>query len=190
MNHKITLTYENGQFDISINNKSVNQETDIEVAFETFKQVIKNNAGHPNGSWEAVEELVKTAGDPRFEINSDYKTVQIGSMKYFYNTGKVFYMGQGKMVALTGGYDFFEFILKLVASGLVEEPESLLYLCMHIVESSATYGLSESELSVASAAFSYGNVSYNFATGKMNKGTSSEKVDFEKFKAFVVDIIK
>ena len=38
--------------------------------------------------------------------------------------------------------------------------------------------------------FNYGSVEYNFATKKINKGTSNEKGSFEEFKDYVLSIIK
>ena len=42
---------------------------------------------------------------------SQFKTISYGKMKYFYNTDKVFYIDEGSMISLGGGFALFSFII-------------------------------------------------------------------------------
>lgn len=54
----------------------------------------------------------------------------------------------------------------------------------------AIFSANEDLVMISSPKFSYGTVEYNFATNKINKGTSSEKGSFEEFKNYVLEILK
>lgn len=185
MNNKVTLVFENNEYTVKFNETILNKSTDCEGAIEIFKNEIKNNSTLNSSDWEKSEAKVRELAIEGLDINSEYKAMSLGEMKYFHHTGKVFYMGSGKMVQLVGGFEFFYTVLKLVKAGQLSNSNTFVGLCAEIIEQSATYSLNEEALSVASAAFSYGMVSYQFAHGKMNKGTASEKCSFEMFAEFV-----
>lgn len=189
MSNIVTLVFENNEYVIKLNEKVLNKEQDMERAIEAFKQEVRNNAIFNAYSWENVEAKVKGLELEQVDINSEYKAMSLGNMKYFNHTGKVFYMGDGKMIQLIGGFDFFYAVLEIVKEGQLKDSEMLVSLCGAIIEKSANYSLSEDGLSVTSAAFSYGAVAYNFSNGKMNKGTSSEKCSFDTFVNFVLKTI-
>lgn len=190
MSNKVALLYEEGEFNVSMNGMVLHTDRDIEHAFEAFKQVLKNNTSGQTKAWEKIEAAIRFLDPEDIEINSTYRTLSFGPMKYFYNTDKVFYIGEGKMIPLTGGYRFFEFVLTLVSDELIHNPESLVELCKKVIENKAIYSIKDSSIMVASAVFSYGSVTYNFSTHKMDKGTTSEQSSFEDFKAYILKSIE
>ena len=189
MSHTISLVFNNNEYAIKLNETILNKEQDLEQAIELFKQEIKNNATSHAHTWEAMMERIKGLAVEAVEIQEAYKTMQLGSMKYFNHTGKVFYMGEGKMIPLEGGFDFFYRVVQMVAEKYLEDSEALVALCATVIEKDTHYSLSEDGLTVTSAAFSYGAVGYQFANGKMNKGTASEKCNFNTFVEFVLKSI-
>ena len=92
MGNKITLTYENGEFNVAINESIVYTDKDMESSLIKFNSVVKNNAIEQKSSWEAIEEDIRNLNNKDVEINSQFKTVNFGKMKYFYNTDKVFFI--------------------------------------------------------------------------------------------------
>lgn len=190
MNSKVALLYENGKYNISINDTVINTYDDIEESFEKFKMVIKNNSVAKVATWENIEESLKEFTDNRLEINNEYKTISFESMRYFYNTGKVFYIKNGEMIELIRGYNLFYFILTMVLEGKVQSCEDILDFCKEVLENKITYGINDASILVSSAAFNYGYAEYNFSSGKINKGSSIEKSSFDEFKAYVLGIIR
>ena len=63
-------------------------------------------------------------------------------------------------------------------------------LAISLILSKVTYRTQGSNFIVGSPAFNYGSASYDFATGKVNKGASIEKMSFKDFKKYIFDIIK
>lgn len=189
MSNKVMLVFEDQEYIVKFNETVISKSTDCESAIESFKNEIKNNSTKSSSSWENSEAKVRNLGLEQVDINRDYQAMSIGDMKYFHHTGKVFYMGQGKMVQLVGGFNFFYTVLQLVKEGQLKDSNALAILCSEVVEKHINYSLNEEALSIVSAAFSYGMVSYQFAHAKMNKGTASEKCSFEAFAEFVKGII-
>lgn len=189
MSNKVILVFEDNAYTVKFNETVISKSTDCESAIESFKNEIKNNSAKSSGIWEHNEAKVRSLDLEQVDINGAYQAMSLGDMKYFHHTGKVFYMGQGKMVQLSGGFDFFYTVLQLVESGQLKDSNALVGLCSEVVEKNINYSLNEEALSIVSAAFSYGMVSYQFAHAKMNKGTASEKCSFEAFSAFVKGII-
>ena len=126
MGNKITLTYENGTFNVAINESVVYTDKEMEGAILKFNSVVKNNAIEQKTSWEAIESEVKSYNNEEVEINSQFKTVNFGKMKYFYNTDKVFYIQNNSMISLGGGYSLFNFVLNKISEGKLENEESFL----------------------------------------------------------------
>lgn len=186
MSHKVTLTYENNEYVVCLGDTILTQDKDEERAILAFKNAIKNNMSHTTLSFEVMVEKVKALGMGQVEINESYKAIQCGDLKYFYHTGKAFYTGSNKMVLLNGGFDYFYEVMSIGAKKKVESINELVELCAIATEKGATYSLTEEGISIASAAFSYGNVGFNFANSKINKGTGSEKSTFETFKDLVL----
>lgn len=190
MNSKVALLYENGEYSISINETVINTYDNIEDSFEKFKMVIKNNSVAKATSWDSIEENLREVKDERLEINREYKTISFESMRYFYNTGKVFYIKSGEMVELIRGYNLFYFTLTMVLEGKVQSCEDILDFCKEVLDNRITYGITETGILVSSAAFNYGYAEYNFTSGKINKGASIEKCSFDEFKAYILGIIR
>ena len=190
MANKITLTYENGKFIVSLNENIIYTDKEMEGAMLKFNSVVKNNAIQQNDSWQAIEKSIKNFDMSDIELNSQFKTVSYGKMKYFYNTDKVFYIENNSMISLGGGYSLFNFVLNKINEGKLNNEESFLELCKISMGNKAIFSAHEDIVIISSPKFSYGTVEYNFATNKLNKGTSTEKVSFEEFKNYVLDILK
>lgn len=190
MGNKITLTYENGEFNVAINENVVYTDKEMEGALLKFNSVVKNNAIEQKNSWDAIEAEVSNYNIEEVEVNSQFKTVNFGKMKYFYNTDKVFYVENNSMISLGGGYSLFNFVLNKINEGQLENEESFLNLCKISMLNKAIFSVHEDRVIISSPKFSYGTVEYNFGTNKINKGTSSEKGSFEEFKNYVLEILK
>lgn len=190
MGNKITLTYENREFKVSINENVVYTDKEMEGALLKFNSVVKNHAIEQKNLWDAIENEVNSYSIDGTELNSQFKTVNFGKMKYFYNTDKVFYIENNGMISLGGGYSLFNFVLKKIKEGHLENEESFLELCKISMLNKAIFSANEDIVMISSPKFSYGTVEYNFATNKINKGTSSDKGSFEEFKDYVLEILK
>ena len=185
MANKITLTYENGKFIVSLNENIIYTDKEMEGAMLKFNSVVKNNAIQQNDSWQAIEKSIKNFDMSDIELNSQFKTVSYGKMKYFYNTDKVFYIDEGSMISLGGGFALFSFIIGKIKDGELKSEESFLELCKVSMINKGIFSTNEDKVMIASPKFNYGSVEYNFATKKINKGTSNEKGSFEEFKDYV-----
>lgn len=189
MGNKVGLTYENKKYIVSIDGSEVERLEDIEAAFEKFKQVIKNNNNSNDQSWLYIEETIKSFNNENVEINSQFKTVTIGSLKYFYNTGKVFYISESDMTQLIGGYGLIKFILETPGLQEKENIESFLEVCKVAVENGANYRLAGGSLTIISAVLNYGRVEFDFNYKKINKGIAIEDSTFEEFKKYVLEVL-
>lgn len=193
MSSKIALIYENDSFVITVNDSVVDTEKEMETAIESYKQVIKNNSDKNNiqaKSWKEILEIIKDIEDNRLIINEEYKNIAFDTMRFFYNTGKLFYMNSNGMTELIGGIGLFHLVADMVSRGKVSNPNDILDFCKAVLESKTSYGVSEDGILVASPAFNYGSVEYNFETGKIHKGTSIEKADFREYKNYVLGILQ
>ena len=190
MSNKIMLTYENGEFNVYINETVIYNDKDIENSFIKFKQEVKNNAGAKSDSWESVEENIKAYCLSGLEINKEFRTISFGKMKYFYNTDKVFYIENDSMISLDGGFKLFNFIINKISQKDLADEVSLLELCKIAMINKAIFSINEDCIMILSPMFSYGKVEFNFTNKKINKGTTSEKGTFEDFKNYVLEIFK
>ena len=81
MGNKITLTYENGEFNVAINERVVYSDKDMENSLLKFNSVVKNNAIEQSNSWEAIENKVVGYDIEGVQINPEFKTINFGKMK-------------------------------------------------------------------------------------------------------------
>lgn len=190
MGKRIALVYEEGKYIVSIDGSEVETQENVDKAFERFKQVIKNNNNNNEKSWLYIEEAIKSFGNENVEINGQFKTVTIGSLKYFYSTGKVFYISENDMTQLIGGYGLIKFILETPGLQEKENIESFLELCKASVDNGANYRITGGSITIISAGLNYGSVEFNFNYKKINKGIAIEDGSFEEFKKYVLSIIK
>ena len=56
MGNKITLTYENGEFNVAINENIIYTDKDMESSLLKFNSVVKNNAIEQKIAWESIED--------------------------------------------------------------------------------------------------------------------------------------
>ena len=190
LSNKVELIYENGQYKVMFDGKEVSSSKDSEESFEKFKQVIKDNVVVNANSWESIESALRMHNLEGLEINSEYKAATYGELKFFYNSGKVFYTPNDKMIQLIGGFYLFNFVISMVESGHIKDYKDFLDFCVDILEKRATYRVNESNLIVSSVAFNYGSCEYNFFGNRILKGASIVSGTFEDFKNYVYSIIK
>lgn len=190
MANKVTLTYENGKFIVALNENIIYTNKEMEGAILKFNSVVKNNSIQQSDSWQKIEDFIKNFDINGIDLNSQFKTVSYGKMKYFYNTDKVFYIYENNMISLGGGFSLFSFIVDKIKSGELKNEESFLELCKISMINKAIFSTNEDKITISSPKFNYGSVEYNFATQKINKGTSNENGNFEEFKSYVLNIFK
>lgn len=190
MNSKVELVYENNEYIVKVNNSIINKGNDLEKAYEQFKNVINNNKTAESRAWDDIVEKFTALDNKDLEINNEFRTMTYGNMKYFYNMGKVFYMANGQMVPLIGGYGLFKFALYEVSNGDLEKVNEFIEFCKDVMLTDINYRVTDSSIIVSSASFNYGSAEYNFSSGKINKGASITKGTFEEFKTYVLDIIR
>ena len=191
MNNKVALVYQNGEYNVTLNDSVIKTDKDFDNAVYQFKQTIAStSATAETKSWEVIKERVLAYEETLLEINSDYKTITFGAMKYFYTTGKVFYITNGEMIALKGGFDFFYFVLTVVSKGDVNACASFIELCKEVVANNANYRITDHSISVLSPSFNYGSAEYNFYSQKINKGASIVEGTFEDFKAYILGLLR
>lgn len=190
MSNKVELIYENGDYKVLFEGKEVSVSKDSNESFEKFKQVIKDNVVINSNSWDSIESALRMHTLEGLEINSEYKAASYGELKFFYNSGKVFYTQNNKMIQLIGGFYLFNFVISMIESGDIKDYKDFLDFCVYILENRATYRVNESNFIVASAAFNYGSCEYNFLGNRILKGASIVKGSFEDFKDYVYTIIK
>ena len=191
MSNKISITYENGQFNVSINVKVLLEDKKYDLAISKFRQLVSDNSVRQNISWESIKEELKSFSDmEELEIDDEYKNLAYGAMKYFYMTDKIFYIKNGQMVSLASGINLFIFVLRIIKETQFNNYKELLELCNIILENEANYRMTDTSFFATSPGFNYGAVEYNFLTCKINKGSSIEKCTFEEFKNYIIERLK
>lgn len=190
MKSKVELIYENNEYIVAVNGSVVNKDKDLDKAFEQFKNVINNNKTSEAKAWEDIVNKFEALENSSLEINKEFRTMTYGNMKYFYNMGKVFYMANGQMIPLIGGYSLFKFNLSVASEGNLEKANEFTEFCKVVTLSDISYRVTDSSIIVSSASFNYGSAEYNFMSEKINKGASIIKGSFRDFKEYVLSIIK
>lgn len=189
MNNKIALIYDGSNYQIVINEKVIMTVEKIEDAYRCFEKTIHNNKSTATVSWETISSQVKQLELSEVEIFEDYHAIGYKTIKYFHNTGKLFYMNQGQMFPLNGDYRLLLFILERVVKKQLDESEGFIEICAKAMAEGIVYHIKEDTFSLYSAIFNYGNVTYNFLTKEIHKGTHTENGTFNVFKEYVLDII-
>ena len=189
MTNKIALIYNENEYEIAINEKVIKTVETLEEAVDYFEKTIQNNKSMATINWDTICHEVKQLQLPEVEILEDYQAIGYKTIKYFHNTGKLFYMKQGQMFPLNGDYRLLRFILERVAKKQLDDSEQFVELCAKAMENRIVYYIKEETFSLYSAVFNYGNVTYNFLTQEMHKGTHTESGTFNEFKEYVVNII-
>ena len=189
MEKKISLVYENGEYTILVNSTIINSEKDFEKAVDKFNKIINDNKSLNTRSWESILDGLKDLDNEKIEINNEYKTLTFESMKYFYNTGKTFYIKNEQINELSGSYNLFYYGLKIILKGKVKSCEELLEFLTKVLENNALYTINDSAIRVSSPKFNYAFAEYDYMNNKINKGTSIESGDFEIFKEYVLPVL-
>ena len=185
---EIVLAYHDGAFNIKVNDEIIKTEKDLDCAVESFKQAVKNNDVKQSISWETA--ACHLEGMNNVVLNKAYKTATFNDLRYFYNTGQVFYIQDGQMKTLVGGFDTFKNLVALINNGAAAYEKSLIELCIYVGGRQGTYNLDQNSLYIGYGAFSYGKVGYDFNAHKMDKGTSKEQATFDEFKTYVMNVIR
>lgn len=183
----ITLVFENGEYKVLVNGNKILVSRDMELSIDNFKNSIKENAAKIEGTWE---NYLTRIDKNLVTINDEYQAMEFENLKFFYKTGKVFYIKDGTMVQLTGGFSFFSSIVELIKTDNIKDTSEILEFCRDILEGRAIYRVSENNINISSAAFNYGTCEYDFLKRRINKGASIVDGSFEDFKEYVYSIIK
>lgn len=189
MNSKIALIYENKTYRLDISGEMIKEFNNYEDALSAFEEKIKELDNSEEGKWQGM--LVALKGfEEGIVINNEFKSLEFQGLKYFLKTDKVFYMNDGEMIPLSGGFSFFKAAVTLTKEGRVGTLESLILFLKEVMIKRINYRLNELSLLVLGAAFNYGSAEYNFQSSKLNKGASITDCTFEEFKNYVLGIIK
>ena len=190
MERKVELVYENNEYSVAINGSIIEKNIGFEKALEKFKSVIDNNKSSEAKAWADIVEKFETLNNSNLEINNEFRTMAFQDIKYFYNMGKTFYMGEGQMVPLIGGYNLFKFILFVVSNQGLDITNKFNKFCKKLMFEDVNYRITDSSIIISSASFNYGSAEYNFLSKKINKGASIIEGSFDEFEDYVFSIIK
>lgn len=189
MNIKVELIYENDEYKIVSGGEVVATYKDVDDAIIQFKQSVAKSKVPDLNSWGTIEKELEKYKEFGLEINSEYKNMTFGELKYFNPTGKVFSFVNGEMMPLMGGYQFFKFIISLAAECGMESYREVLDLCKIVVNKNAIYRIKDTSIVVSSPRFNYGACEYNFNSRKIHKGASVTEGDFAEFKEYIASIL-
>ncbi|WP_317312207.1 hypothetical protein [Clostridium thermobutyricum] len=190
MNSKIALIYENKTFKLEVTGEMIKEFKNFEEAVKAYEEKIKEIDNSEEGKWNNLLSEVNRFKEDGLEVNNEFKSMEFKGLKYFLKTDKVFYMYNGEMIPLLGGFNFFKSTLALLKDDKIGNLESFILFLKEVIISKVNYRLNELSLLVLSASFNYGSAEYNFQTGKLNKGASIEDFTFGEFKNYVLQTIK
>lgn len=190
MNSKIALIYENKTFKLEVAGEMIKEFKNFEEAVKAYEEKIKEIDNSEEGKWNNLLSEVNRFKEDGLEVNNEFKSMEFKGLKYFLKTDKVFYMHNGEMIPLLGGFNFFKSTLALLKDDKIGNLESFILFLKEVIISKVNYRLNELSLLVLSASFNYGSAEYNFQTGKLNKGASIEDFTFDEFKNYVLQTIK
>ncbi|WP_297633329.1 hypothetical protein [uncultured Clostridium sp.] len=189
MDNKIALIYENKTYRLDISGEMIQEFSKYEDALKAFEAKIKELDNSEEGKWQNMLVTLKNV-EEKIIINNEFKSLEFEGLKYFLKTDKVFFMKNGEMIPLLGGFSFFKAAVVLTEEGRVGTLESLVLFLKELMTARINYRLNELSLLVLSAAFNYGSAEYNFQSEKLNKGASIVDSTFEEFKSYILGIIK
>lgn len=190
MSNRVELVYENNEYIVLMNGSEVFKDIDVENAYDKFRSVIRNNKSAEARAWDDIVKRFEDLEYKDLEINKEYKTLTFGDLKYFYNMGKAFFMKDGKMIPLIGGYEIFKFTVNVVSKGDVNKGNKFIEFCKDVILKDVNYRVTDSSIIVSSASFNYGSAEYNFVSGKINKGASISEGSLKDFSDYVFSIIR
>ena len=190
MNSKIALIYENKTFKLEVAGEMIKEFKNFEEAVKAYEEKIKEIDNSEEGKWNNLLSEVNRFKEDGLEVNNEFKSMEFKGLKYFLKTDKVFYMHNGEMIPLLGGFNFFKSTLALLKDDKIGNLESFILFLKEVIISKVNYRLNELSLLVLSASFNYGSAEYNFQTGKLNKGASIEDFTFDEFKNYILQTIK
>ena len=190
MSNRVELVYEDNEYRVLMNGSEVFKDIDVENAYDKFRTVIRNNKSSEARAWDDIVNRFEVLGYKELEINKEYKTLTFGDLKYFYNMGKSFFIKDGKMIPLIGGYEIFKFTLNIASKGDINKGNEFIEFCKDVLLADINYRLTDSSIIASSASFNYGSAEYNFISGKINKGASISEGSLKEFSDYVFSIIK
>lgn len=187
---KIVLVYDNNEYSI-LNNGNIELTTkDSDDAIMAFKSAVAKIKAPELNNWDAIEAEMKTYTDKGVEINSEFKNLSYGTMKYFHNNGKVFLFENGQMIPLMGGYTFFHFVVTIASKGDMEICNKILNLAKTILIANAIYRVKDTSLTISSPRFNYGACEFNFISNKIHKGATVASGSLDEFIQYINSILK
>ena len=108
MNDKIELIYEDNEYRVIVNGREVFKDIDAENAFEKFQTEIRYSRSEESKVWEKIVTKLEKINIEGLEINTQFKTLAFGDVKYFHNMQQTSFIKNGVMVPLIGGYKLFK----------------------------------------------------------------------------------
>lgn len=190
MNNRIELIFQDNEYTLKINGNEIKKENNIDDAINGFRNTIKNQDILNSKSFEDIIEDLKDISDSKLVINNEYFTLEYGNMKYFYRTDKTFYIKEGNMIPLVGRFELFNFIVHLIKEDKIKDEVEMLEFCLDILKNKGNYRVIDEKIVVTSVGFNYGSCLYDFASLKVNKGATIEKMTFSKYKDYVLSVLK
>lgn len=189
MSNKMALVYNGKDYQIVVNEEVIATLDKLDEAYQCFEKTLQNNQSALDGNWETMLKEIKELEVEGVELFEAYSAIQYKTIKYFHNTGKLFYMKGGDMFPLDGGCRLLLFLIQRVAQQEISESEDFIELCAEASKKGIQYRIKESSFTLASPIFNYGYVAYNFLTQEIHKGTHTEKDTFKAFKQYVEGVI-
>lgn len=187
---KIVLVYDNEEYSI-LNNGNIELTTkDSDDAMTAFKALVSKTKAPELNSWDSIEAEMKNYINTGVEINSEFKNLTYGPMKYFHTNGKVFIFENGQMIPLMGGYTFFHFVVTIASKGDMDICNKVLDLAKTILIANAIYRVKDTSLTISSPRFNYGTCEFNFTSNKIHKGATVASGSFEEFIQYINSILK
>ncbi|MGL5149488.1 MAG: hypothetical protein ACRC7N_02805 [Clostridium sp.] len=188
MSNKIIMLYDNSEYKVLINGEEKINSNDCELAFNKFKELIKENQVFDE--WNVLVREIEDLNNDSVNIDKEHQSIEFNKLKYFYKTNKVFYSCDGQMIQFTGGKYLIPCILRMVSNNEIKDLNEFIEFLKFIIEAKASYRVTEGSIIISSASFNYGSAEFTFANGRINKGASIKSGDFKEFKEYVNSILK
>lgn len=189
MDKNIAIVFDGKIYKVCVNDEVVATEEKMAEAYKLFEKTVNNNIQAADTSWDYIKDAIEALNPEGVTVYEVYQAIEYKDVKYFHQTGKLYYTGSGEMLPLVGGPRLLQFIVSVVAKKQLEASDDLVELCVQATKIGVNYRVKESSFTLASPIFNYGSISYNFQTKEMHKGTAIENITFEDFKSYVLGTI-
>ncbi|MGL4874818.1 MAG: hypothetical protein ACRC30_09240 [Clostridium sp.] len=186
---KISLTYENKTYRLEVSGEMIKEFRSYEEALGEFEKRVSELDNSEEGKWLSMVDSLK-GYDEEVSINNEFKSMEYKGVKYFLKTDKAFYMEDGDMIPLLGGFNFFKALVVLDKNNEIGDVKEFMIFLKRLSVKRVNYRLNELSLLVLGAMFNYGSAEFNFQSKKLNKGASIVDCTFGEFKEYILGIVK